>query len=185
MNLADITGVAERVISDDLEYLISKAVNVEKADYAVITGVQIHNWSTDLSGANFEFVAPTKCYVVVNGEKTVVDLSQVPPLTPRQLNVIAGETAGLEAGISRWVWLPRNQGARFRHWPNTSFLLPQALFCCLLTLPPSFTPLPPPLQRRRLHPHPAVDERRVPDPGDLLLRAAQDHQLQHAVSDDW
>lgn len=27
----------------DLEFLISKAVNIEKADYAVITGVQIHN----------------------------------------------------------------------------------------------------------------------------------------------
>jgi len=45
-------------------------------------------------------VAPTKCYVVVNGEKTNIDLSQLPPLTPRQLNVIAGETAGLDAGIS-------------------------------------------------------------------------------------
>lgn len=27
----------------DLEYLISKAVDITKADYAVITGVQIHN----------------------------------------------------------------------------------------------------------------------------------------------
>lgn len=57
--------------------------------------------STDLKGANFEFAAPSKCYVVVNGEKTEIDLEKLPPLTPRQLNVIAGETSGLEAGISR------------------------------------------------------------------------------------
>jgi hypothetical protein len=86
--------------TQDLEYLISKAVDINKADYAVITGVQVHNWSTDLEGANFEFVAPTKCYVVVAGEKTEIDLEKLPPLTPRQLNVIAGETPGLEAGIS-------------------------------------------------------------------------------------
>ena len=85
----------------DLEYLISKAVDITRADYAVITGVQVHNWSTGLGGANFEFVAPSKCYVVVGGEKTEIDLEKLPPLTPRQLNVIAGEDSGLEAGISR------------------------------------------------------------------------------------
>ncbi len=30
----DITKVAERTISDDLEFLISKTVNTDKADYA-------------------------------------------------------------------------------------------------------------------------------------------------------
>jgi hypothetical protein len=59
--------------------------------------------STDLSGANFEFVAPARCYAVVNGERTEIDLEAVPPLTPRQLNVIAGGLDGLEAGISRCV----------------------------------------------------------------------------------
>ncbi|GBF88278.1 hypothetical protein Rsub_00990 [Raphidocelis subcapitata] len=100
MNLADITSVAERVIADDLEFLISKAVDTSKADYAVVTGVQIHNWSTDLAGANFEFVAPTRAYAVVNGVRTDIDLESVPPLTPRQLNTIAGGVPGLEAGIS-------------------------------------------------------------------------------------
>jgi hypothetical protein len=28
---------------DDLEFLIEKCVDIEKADYAVVTGVQIHN----------------------------------------------------------------------------------------------------------------------------------------------
>lgn len=36
--------VAERTITDDLEYLIQQSVDPTKADYAVVTGVQIHNW---------------------------------------------------------------------------------------------------------------------------------------------
>ena len=31
------------MISADLDFLISKAVDPAKADYAVITGVQVHN----------------------------------------------------------------------------------------------------------------------------------------------
>ncbi|KIY94237.1 low-CO2-inducible protein [Monoraphidium neglectum] len=101
MNLADITHAAERVITDDLEFLISKAVDPEKADYAVITGVQIHNWSKDqTAGANIEFVAPAKAYVVNRGETTIIDLAQVPALTPRQLNSLSGFDEGLEAGFS-------------------------------------------------------------------------------------
>jgi hypothetical protein len=34
MPAVEMTKVAERTISDDLEYLISKTVNPEKADYA-------------------------------------------------------------------------------------------------------------------------------------------------------
>jgi hypothetical protein len=39
-----VPQVAERQITTDLEYLISKTVDPQKADYAVVTGVQIHNW---------------------------------------------------------------------------------------------------------------------------------------------
>ncbi len=55
-----ITKLAERTITDDLEYLISKAVDPSKADYAVVTGVQIHNWGTefDADSPNMEWVAP-------------------------------------------------------------------------------------------------------------------------------
>ncbi len=75
-----MTKVAERTITDDLEYLISKTVDPAKADYAVITGVQIHNWSTDFEddSPNMEFVAPTSAYVVVNGQKTHIDLAALP-----------------------------------------------------------------------------------------------------------
>lgn len=62
---------------------------------------QIHNWARDVAtGANIEFVAPAKAYVVNRGEVTVIDLAQVPALTPRQLNSLSGFDAGLEAGFS-------------------------------------------------------------------------------------
>jgi hypothetical protein len=64
----------------DLEYLISKAVNTKNADYAVVTGVQIHNWASDLDDPripSMEFVAPARAYVVINGEKIDLDLQQV------------------------------------------------------------------------------------------------------------
>ncbi|KAL4436568.1 hypothetical protein ABPG75_003707 [Micractinium tetrahymenae] len=92
LTLTDITKVAERTISDDLEFLISKTVDVNKADYAVITGVQIHNWAYDFEdeSPNLEFVAPTSAYVVVNGQKTHIDLAAMPPLTPRQIKMLHG-----------------------------------------------------------------------------------------------
>ena len=65
----------------DLEYLISKAVDPKKADYAVFTGVQIHNWVADLNNTDvpsLEFVGVGKSYVVVNGEKVHLDLEKVP-----------------------------------------------------------------------------------------------------------
>ena len=67
-------------ITNDLEYLIEKAVNNANADYAVVTGVQIHNWSSDFESdtPSMEFVAPTKVYAVVNGVKVHLDLGKVP-----------------------------------------------------------------------------------------------------------
>ena len=42
--------------------------------------MQIHNWGTNFEddSPNLEFVAPTSVYVVVNGEKTYVDLAALP-----------------------------------------------------------------------------------------------------------
>nr|AXF41559.1 LCI520 protein [Chlorella sp. ArM0029B] len=92
LSLVDVTKVAERTISDDLEYLISKTVDTSKADYAVITGVQVHNWANDFEddSPNMEFVAPTSAYVVVDGVKTHIELAAMPPLTPRQINLLHG-----------------------------------------------------------------------------------------------
>jgi len=99
MDLAAITKVAERMITDDLEYLIEKAVDPKKADYAVVAGVQIHNWSTDFEDGNpnLEWVAPSKLYAVVNGETTYLDISKIPSLTPRQLQLLAIHSMGSAA----------------------------------------------------------------------------------------
>nr|AXF42662.1 low-CO2 inducible protein LCI1850 [Chlorella sp. ArM0029B] len=80
MSLVDLTYVAERTISDDLEFLISKTVDTSKADYAVVTGVQIHNWAFNFEddSPSVEFVAPTSAYVVVDGVKTHLNLLAMP-----------------------------------------------------------------------------------------------------------
>ena len=92
MDLPSLTALAERTISDDLEYLIEKAVNPATSDYAVITGVEIHNWAAHLEEGgdpSMEFIAPTKAYVVVNGVKTHLDLMMVPVS-----GLLEGGTAG-------------------------------------------------------------------------------------------
>ncbi|GAB4818999.1 hypothetical protein N2152v2_006045 [Parachlorella kessleri] len=91
LDLAELTRVAERTITSDLEFLISKAVDTSKADYAVVTGVQIHNWGQEFDNEepNMEFVAPAKVYAVINGKRTYLDLSKMPALTPRQIRLLA------------------------------------------------------------------------------------------------
>jgi len=103
MDLVGLTKVAEKTITDDLNYLISKTVDPQKADYAVITGTQIHSWGPafDDESPNLEFIAPATAYVVVNGTKTSIDLNTMPSLTPRQIRILAdaarnpgGQSAG-------------------------------------------------------------------------------------------
>ena len=62
--------VAERTITADLEGLIVKAVDSKAADYAVVTGIQIHNWAADFHDQTptLEFVLPGTIYAVVNGQ---------------------------------------------------------------------------------------------------------------------
>jgi hypothetical protein len=75
MFLADITDLAERAITADLESMIADTVDRNQADYAVISGIQVHNWPEPASGEpTIEFVAPRTCYVVVNGERQDIDL---------------------------------------------------------------------------------------------------------------
>jgi len=95
LDLVEMTRVAERTITDDLEYLIKHAVAGRRADYAVITGVQIHSWGRQYKGEapNIEYIAPSTVYTVVAGERTDLDLMSIPPLTPRQLKVLAAHEA--------------------------------------------------------------------------------------------
>lgn len=43
-------------------------------------GVQIHNWADDYDNEepNFEFIAPTKVCVVIDGKRTDIDLEKIP-----------------------------------------------------------------------------------------------------------
>eukprot|EP00775_Hariotina_reticulata_P004924 gene4924-5167_t len=108
MDLAQLTEVAERVITDDLEYMIEKCVSIDKADFAVVAGIQIHNWvdAGHSNEPNLEFIAPTKVYVVVGGELIMLDIMQLPPLAPRQMSLLArhssrpGETSPAEQDAS-------------------------------------------------------------------------------------
>jgi hypothetical protein len=79
----------------DLETLISKAVDTSKADYAVITGIQIHNWSMNFEDEepNLEFIQPRSVYVVNNGVKTVLDIGSVSALTPRMFQMLSAPSS--------------------------------------------------------------------------------------------
>jgi len=94
MTLVDMTKCCERVITDDLQHLIEMTVVEAKADYAVVTGVQIHNWSPvyEDDAPNLEWVEPSAVYVVKDGQRIDIDLSAVPGLTPRQLRIVSSVT---------------------------------------------------------------------------------------------
>lgn len=96
LSLVDLTGVAERTITDDLEHLISLTVDPSQADYAVVTGVQIHSWGVQFDDAspNLEYVAPATVYTVINGHRSDIDLLSL-PVRLRQ---------GVGAASGRWFW---------------------------------------------------------------------------------
>ena len=73
--------------------------------HAVVTGVQIHNWGErfDDDSPNLEFVAPSSVYVVVDGEKTHVDLGAMPSLTPHQVGGGGGLPTAHSAAFGRVV----------------------------------------------------------------------------------
>ncbi|CAI5475840.1 unnamed protein product [Closterium sp. Yama58-4] len=73
-SLVDVTRAALAAINEDLEKLISLTVDPATADYAVITGVQIHS-GDQIPGQPFriertcDYIAPDKMYAVVRGQK--------------------------------------------------------------------------------------------------------------------
>jgi hypothetical protein len=96
LDLCEMTRVADRTITDDLEYLIKHSVDTRRADYAVVTGVQVHSWGRKYNGEgpNLEYIAPSTVYTVVNGQRTYLDLASIPAMTPRQLKLLASESGG-------------------------------------------------------------------------------------------
>ena len=86
--------MANKVIQGDIADLIEKTVDPEKADYAVITGIQIHSTRVANSKVwhpHLEFIAPTSMYIVNNGIKHTMDIMGIDPPTPRQLFKIGAD----------------------------------------------------------------------------------------------
>ena len=68
-SLLELTHVARETILSDLERMIALTVETKKADYAVLSGVQIHG--PDESN----YVKPATFYAMVGGERNEVSLS--------------------------------------------------------------------------------------------------------------
>lgn len=63
VSLIELTKLALRIIEDDLEHLIGLTVDTNSADYAVLTGIQIHGPS------GTTYVKPSRAYTCVGGVK--------------------------------------------------------------------------------------------------------------------
>jgi hypothetical protein len=87
LTLVDVTMAALQQITDDLENLISKTVDVQTADYALITGVQIHS-GNQIPGQPFrldrtvDYVAPGTMYTVVRGQKQILTVDRLKAAGP-------------------------------------------------------------------------------------------------------
>ena len=86
--------------------LINETVDTSKADYAVVTGIQIH--STTANNRTWhpalEFIAPTSMYVVKDGVRNDLDVLSIDPPTPRQLFHIAGGEEIADLPMPRRSW---------------------------------------------------------------------------------
>jgi len=92
LDLVSITKLAERAQARDLKMLIDAAVDTNIADYAIVTGVQIHNWMAypaDAGAPDLEYVYPSEITVVSGGKSKTIKLGDVPSMTPRQVRVLA------------------------------------------------------------------------------------------------
>jgi hypothetical protein len=96
LSLVEVTKLANKVIQGDVADLIDKTVDIEKADYAVITGIQIHSTRVANSKVwhpHLEFISPTSMFIVKDGIKHTMDIMGIDPPTPRQLfKINAGQT---------------------------------------------------------------------------------------------
>ena len=50
---------------------------------------------------NLEFIAPSTVYTCINGQRTYLDLREIPAMTPRQLKALASADAGGSGGSSQ------------------------------------------------------------------------------------
>ncbi|GJP47137.1 hypothetical protein CLOM_g6366 [Closterium sp. NIES-68] len=99
LSLVQVTKAALAAINEDLEKLISLTVDPATADYAVITGVQIHS-GDQIPGQPFriertcDYIAPDQMYAVVRGQKYALQV-QTPKskASPRWFEIISSVSA--------------------------------------------------------------------------------------------
>lgn len=93
MDLVQVTKLADKVIRKHMEELVRASVDPSKCDFAIITGIQIHSYGHTLDEwhPNMEYIMPSTMTVVVNGQRTDVNLVQETPApTARQLWKLGG-----------------------------------------------------------------------------------------------
>jgi hypothetical protein len=66
-DLLELTKITLKTIKEDFENALSKTVHTDKADYALITGIQIH-------GPEGNYIWPAEQYAIVNGKKQKIKL---------------------------------------------------------------------------------------------------------------
>ena len=88
LDLVRLTQIAEETITRDLEQLVEKNVDKDKADYAIVTGIQIHNWNDPNQTSDSEYIYPSKLYVVKNKQTIPIDIHSIPRLADRQLKML-------------------------------------------------------------------------------------------------
>lgn len=66
-DLLTLTKITLKTIVEDLENIIKKVVDPEKADYAIISGIQVH-------GPEENYIVPDEAYVIIDGEKKKLQL---------------------------------------------------------------------------------------------------------------
>ena len=87
LDLVELTKVAERVVTEDLEMLVNLTVDPKRSDFAVCTGVVVHCW--DEYGRDYtEFVWPSRAYVSKAGSIEKLDLDKITPPTARQMRLL-------------------------------------------------------------------------------------------------
>lgn len=98
LDLVGMTKIAANMNAADMQKLIDATVDTSKVDYAVISGVQIHNYASEwafsqLGAPDLEYVYPGSVTTVVKGVKKTVDLTSISSMTPRQIRILANEKA--------------------------------------------------------------------------------------------
>ncbi|MQK95365.1 hypothetical protein, partial [Escherichia coli] len=66
-DLLTLTKITLKVIVEDLENIIEKVVDPKKANYAVISGIQIH-------GPEENYIVPDESYVIEDRERKKLEI---------------------------------------------------------------------------------------------------------------